>query len=315
MAKSRSASGARAGARPHGPAPRLTRVERLVSGGLAVLEPDPDRPSAGTLWVDEVPQSYVDLADPSYLSFEYVRQIGDVIDTVFPPGQPVRALHLGGGGLTVPRYVATTRPGSTQRVAEHDADLVDLVRTALPITPRDRITISTTDARALLDRQRPGTLDLVVVDVFDGGQVPASMLSTESFARMARALRRTGVAVINLVDGEPLHFARRVVTTARTSFDQLALLAEPSIWRGRRFGNLVLAASATILPVVPLRRQLAGGTWPARLVDGADLLAFQGSAAPLTDAEGEPTPRPPVQVFDALRPPGARAARVGRAAR
>jgi len=147
------------------------------------------------------------------------------------------------------------------------------------------------------------------VDVFDGGQVPASVLSTESFARMARALRGSGVAVINLVDGKPLHFARRVVATARTSFEEVALLAEPSIWRRRRFGNLVLVASATTLPAVALQRQLAGGIWPARLVDGADLLAFQGSAASLTDAEGEPTPRPPVNVFDALRPPGARAAR------
>lgn len=315
MARSPSGSNPRRGARPRRPSPWLARVERRVSGGLAVLEPDPDRPSAGTLWIGDVPQSYVDLADPSYLSFEYVRQIGDVIDIVFPPGQPVRALHLGGGALTLPRYVATTRPGSTQRVAEHDEGLVDLVRAALPIDPRDRITISTTDARALLDRQRPGTLDLVVVDVYADAQVPASMLSTEAIARMAAALHRSGVAVINFVDGKPLQFARRLVATARASFDAVALLAEPSIWRGRRFGNLVLIASPTALPVVALRRRLARGVWPARLVDGADLLTFQGSAASLTDVDAVATPRLPMHVFEALGSPGGRADRADRADR
>jgi hypothetical protein len=274
-----------------------------------VLEPDPARPSAGTLWVDEVPQSYVDLADPSYLSFEYVRQIGDVIDTVFPPGRSVAALHLGGGALTLPRYVATTRPGSTQRVVELDEGLVALVRAELPINPRDRITISTTDARTFLERQRPGRLDLVVVDVFAQGQVPPSVVSAESFAQLVRVLGPSGVAVINFVDGKPLGFARSIVATARTCFENLALLAEPSIWRGRRFGNLVLVVGGDTLPVDALRRRLARGVWPARLVAGPDLLTFQGIAAIRTDADASPTPRPPANVFDALRPPTRSAAR------
>ena len=290
------------------PPPRVTRIEVAVSGGWAVLEPDPDRPSAGTLWIDDVPQSHVDLADPSYLSFEYVRQIGDVIDTVFPTGRPLAALHLGGGALTLPRYVAVTRPGSTQRVAELDELLVALVRAELPVDPADRIKISTVDARVLLGRQRPGLLDLVVLDVFAGGQVPPSLVSTECLAVLARAMRPSGVAVINLVDGRPLAFARSVVATARRSFAALALLAEPSIWRGRRFGNLVLVAGSSALPGDALRRRLAGGVWPARLVDGAELLTFQGSAPVRTDADPSPTPRPPAQVFDALRP-RARAAR------
>ena len=292
-----------ASSRRPGLSARVARVEAAVSGGFAVLEPDRDRPSAGTLWIDDVPQSHVDLADPSYLSFEYVRQIGDVIDTVFPSGRPIAALHLGGGALTLPRYVAVTRPGSTQRVAELDDLLITLVRAELPIDPSYRIKISTADARALLERQRPALLDLVVVDVFARGQVPPSVVSTESFAALARVLRSPGVAVINIADGKPLEFARSVVASARTAFNALALLAEPTIWRGRRFGNLVLVASAAALPIDALRRRLAGGVWPARLVDAADLLTFQGSADVRTDADTSPTPRPPAQVFDALRPP------------
>lgn len=283
--------------------PRIARVEAEVCGGRAVLEPDPDRPSAGTLWVEGIPQSHVDLANPAYLSFEYMRQIGDVIDIAFPPGRPVAALHLGGGGLTLPRYVAATRPGSTQRVAEIDARLVAFVRAVLPIDASARVTISSTDARELLQRQRPELLDLVVVDVFADGRVPPALLSTECFALLDRALRATGVAVVNFVDGRSLGLARSLVATARTAFDELAVIAEPSIWRGRRVGNIVLVASATTLPMNALRRRYAGGVWPARLVAGPDLVQFQGSAAVRTDAGSTPTPGLPANVFEALRNP------------
>ena len=63
------------------------------------------------LLIDGVPQSHVDLEDPGYLDFEYVRRIGHVIDEAAPAGQPLRVLHLGAGALTLARYVAATRPG------------------------------------------------------------------------------------------------------------------------------------------------------------------------------------------------------------
>src|SRR5437764_1146294 len=85
------------------------------------LVPDPRRPAGWTLLVDGVPQSYVDLDDPRYLEFEYMRRLASIIDAAAPPGVPLRVLHLGGGALTMPRYVAATRPGSRQRVVELDA--------------------------------------------------------------------------------------------------------------------------------------------------------------------------------------------------
>ena len=88
------------------------------------------------LLIDGVPQSHVDLDDPGYLDFEYVRRIGHVIDLAFAPaGAPLSVLHLGGGALTLPRYIAHTRPGSRQLVAELDDVLTALVRErlALPV--------------------------------------------------------------------------------------------------------------------------------------------------------------------------------------
>ncbi|HEX5205144.1 MAG TPA: spermine synthase, partial [Actinoplanes sp.] len=96
------------------------RLVETVASGIAELIPDADRPAAYSLMLDGAPQSYVDLEDPTHLEFEYIRRMAAVIDLIAPAGAPVRALHLGGGALTLPRYIAATRPGSPQRVVEID---------------------------------------------------------------------------------------------------------------------------------------------------------------------------------------------------
>src|SRR5258705_373217 len=106
----------------------------LVTTGQAELLRDADRRAAWMLLIDGVPQSHVDLDDPGYLDFEYVRRIGHVIDEAAPAGQPLRVLHLGAGALTLARYVAWTRPGSPQLAGEGDAARGDLIR--LPLPPR-----------------------------------------------------------------------------------------------------------------------------------------------------------------------------------
>lgn len=285
----------RAGARDVVPRPR--RVEAVVASGTAVLEPDPDRPHAATLCVDGTPQSHVDLADPTYLCFEYVQHIGAILDVVLPTQESLRLLHLGGGAFTLPRYVAATRPRSQHRVAEIDGPLVALVREELPIDARHRIRVSTAEGRELLARTRAASLDALVVDVFAGARVPASVVTTEFFALAAGALRPTGVLILNIVDGKPLAFARRLTATARTAFTSTAVAAEAAVWRGRRFSNLVLIAAQTQLPAPALASRLAGGPFPARLEHGAELSSFVGGAEPIRDADGAATPQPPPDLF------------------
>ncbi|MET0496487.1 MAG: spermine synthase, partial [Actinoplanes sp.] len=114
------------------------RVE-TVGSGVAELVGDPDRASGWTLLLDGAPQSHVDLDEPTHLEFEYIRRMAAAIDLLAPAGTPLRALHLGGGALTLPRYVAATRPGSPQRVVEIDGPLVELVRKELPWDPRAKL--------------------------------------------------------------------------------------------------------------------------------------------------------------------------------
>ncbi|GAA3964088.1 fused MFS/spermidine synthase [Streptomyces marokkonensis] len=288
MGKSRNARRGRAA---------VETVAENVDGGLAELVPDRERTRAWTLLIDGAPQSHVDLDDPAHLSFEYQRRLGHVIDLAAPEGRPLQAVHLGGGAFTLARYVAATRPRSTQQVVEKDAGLVQLVRRELPLAPGARIRVRSTDARAGLAKVPDGWAQLVIADVFSGARTPAHLTSTEFLDEVRRALAPGGIFAANLADGPPLAHLRGQIATAAGRFPELALVADPAVLRGRRFGNAVLVACDHPLPIAELTRRAASDPQPARVEHGRALTDFTGGAAPVTDAAAVASPAPPPSVF------------------
>ncbi|EEP74196.1 hypothetical protein MCAG_04523, partial [Micromonospora sp. ATCC 39149] len=200
------------------------RVTARVDTGEAELVPDADRPGSFTLLLDGAPQSHVDLADPTHLEFEYVRRLAAALDLIAPAGAPLRVLHLGGGALTLPRYVQATRPGSTQRVSEVDGALVDLVRRELPWPADPRLRVRVADARATLASSRDAGYDVVVADVFAGARTPAHLTSVEYATEVARVLRANGWYLANVADGPPLRYARAQVATVRAVLPRACLI-------------------------------------------------------------------------------------------
>jgi spermidine synthase len=290
----------RTGRPPRAGGPRIA-VHRQVRLGSAELVPDLDKTDSWLLFIDGVPQSGVDLADPGYLEFEYVRRIGHAADLAFPAAEPLRALHLGGGALTLPRYLAHTRPGSRQLVAEIDDALTDLVRGHLPLPAGHRIRVRAADARAVTESVREASYDLVIADVFAGAVTPAHLTTAEFAAVTARALRPGGVYAVNVAAGQmpapgegtlraarppygTLDVARSAVATIRSVYKETCMIAEASVLRGRRRGNLVILASDQPLPEAALGRAAAGDPFPARIVSGGDLARFTAGAAVVTDA-------------------------------
>jgi spermidine synthase len=279
-------------------------------GRTVELLGDLDRPRAWMLLVDGTPQSHVDLDDPRHLEFEYMRRLGHVIDLAAPQGQPLRVLHLGGGGLTLARYVAATRPGSSQLAVEADARVADLVRERLPLAqrsrtrnPSGRIRIRVADARTVLEQVSPGSFDVVVADVFAGAVTPAHLTSAEFAVLAARALTPSGVFAANVGDGPPLTHARARVATVQSVFRHSCVIAEGPVLRGRRFGNLVVAGADHELPLAELTRRSAADPFPARVVHGEELDRFASGMRPITDALAEPSPAPPPDVFADRRQP------------
>ncbi|MEU1037061.1 fused MFS/spermidine synthase [Streptomyces sp. NPDC005907] len=291
MGRSKSGRGGRRGQEGSG------GVVEPVDGGLAELMPDRDRARAWTLLIDGAPQSHVDLDDPAYLGFEYQRRLGHVIDLVAPPGRPVHVVHLGGGALTLARYVAATRPRSTQQAVERDAALVRLVRRELPLDPNARIRVRSTDAREGLAKVPDDWADLVIADVFSGARTPAHLTSVEFLGDVCRVVRADGLYAANLADGPPLAHLRGQIATAASVFPELALVADPTVLRGKRFGNAVLVASGRPLPVAELTRRAASDPHPGRVEHGRALADFTGGAVPVTDAAAVASPAPPPSVF------------------
>jgi len=265
-----------------------------VDFGTAELRRDADRADSWLLTVDGVPQSYLDCGDPTHLEFDYVRLLGDVVDHLAEPGAPLRAVHLGGGACTLARYLAATRPGSTQVVIEADAELAGLVRNSFGT---DGFRLRVGDARESLIRLQPRHSDVVIADVFAASVQPVHTTTLEWLAAVRRVLASGGTYLANVADGRPLPFARAQVATLQAAFTHVLLLADPSVLRGRRFANLVLAASDLPLPVEALRRTTARAAGRARLVEGADLVDFVAGAAPVTDATATCAPRPPADLF------------------
>ncbi|MEU8350179.1 fused MFS/spermidine synthase [Streptomyces sp. NPDC048845] len=274
------------------------QIREPVDGGLAELVPDRERPRAWTLLVDGAPQSHVDLDDPARLDFAYQRRLGHIADLAAPPGSPLRVVHLGGGAFTLARYVAATRPRSTQQIAELDAALVALVRRELPLDSGWRIRVRGGDARAVLGRIPDGWADLVIADVFGGARTPAHLTSAEFAADARRVLRPGGWYAANLTDGPPLAHLRAQVATVRSVFLELCLAADPAVLRGKRFGNAVLLAADGPLPFAELTRRVATDPHPGRVEHGRGLADFTGGAAPVTDATAQPSPAPPPDAFD-----------------
>ena len=272
-----------------------------IDGGVAELLPDDGRPGRWTLLVDGYPQSAVDLDDPSRLDFEYMRRLASIVDGIAPARAPLSVLHLGGGALTMARYVAATRPGSSQRVVELDAALIELVRRELPLPRGADIRVRAMDARAAVESMSAtrsgGRFDLIITDVYRGARVPAHLASLEFVTAAARLLRPGGVYAANLADGTGLAFARGQVATLRRLFADVCLLAEPAVLRGRRFGNVVVAASAAPLPVAGFARAGAGDAFPARLVHGDDLDRLVAGARVVTDDVATQSPQPPKDLF------------------
>lgn len=273
---------------------------RLGDGTVAEIAAS-EYASGWELIVDGTPQSHVDLDDPTHLHFEYVSRMGAVIDRLKLPGQPLTAVHLGAGALTLPRYVEATRPGSRQQVIELEQPLVDLVREHLPLPRGASIRLRIGDARAVLARLPAGltgAVDLLISDVYAGAQTPAHLTTREFYQEAARLLAPDGVLLVNVADGAGLTFARRQVATIREVLPHVIVLAEVQTLKGRRFGNLVVAASPSPLPTQWLPRLMAAGPHPAKVAEGAEIVAFARGARIATDADATPSPKPAASVFE-----------------
>ena len=204
----------------------------------ASVVPDPVRPEGRTLMLDTLRHSYVDPSDPTYLEFAYMKAFAAAVDT--RPTGPLSVLHVGGGGMTLPRYLLATRPESTNRVVEIDDGVVEVDRTRLALPNDPRLEVEVADGRTAVQRLGTDSVDVYVGDAFGGVAVPWHLTTLETFRDIDRILRPEGLVVLNVIDYRPLNFARAELATVASVFEHVALVTTGG---GLGGGNLVILAS------------------------------------------------------------------------
>ncbi|CAA9470440.1 MAG: Spermidine synthase [uncultured Solirubrobacteraceae bacterium] len=246
----------------------------------ARIAEDPQNPAGRVLVLDDLQHSYVDLADDTHLEFDYTRWIGDAIDAMASPEEPLAAVFLGGGGFTLPRYVLATRPGSEVRVLEVDSDLIDLNRTQLGLETGPDLAVVLGDARVTLRREPPDSADLVVGDAFGGRSIPWHLATTEFVSDIRRVLRPDGLYALNVIDYGALDLLRAEAATLLEQFADVGLIALPDADGSPSGGNLILLGSDRPLPEA-LERPSRG----ARFYDRAALERLAAGTDPLRDVD------------------------------
>jgi len=263
-------------------APSPCQVETAYH--CARIVADPARSATGRILVfDRLEQSYGDVADPTYLQFPYIQAIASVADVMRPAGAPISALYIGGGGLTVPRYIAATRPGTRGRVLEIDPAVLHLSRSLVGAGGVPGLRTNVGDARVTLRDEAAGGRDLVVGDAFSGPAVPWHLTTRQFLQQIRRALRPGGVYAMNVIDFPPNRFARAEVATIRSELPNVAILAYPGAVAGGAGGNFVVVASAAPLPIEAIRNRLGERGTPFTVSAGRGVAAFSSGAPVLTD--------------------------------
>ena len=252
-------------------APAATRFLR-TTGQHAMIEPDAFTDGGFVLSIGGAEQSHVNLAEPDDIFYEYLRRIGHVVDLAAPWGEPITALHLGAGALTLARYIQATRPGSVQYAVELERELLDFVLQQLPMPEGTQLHTVIGDARESL-AALPAELrfDVVILDIFSGPEAPEHLACTEFYQEAAARLTPRGVLVINVGDEPGLTLVRSQVAALRRAMADVAAFAETGMFAGRHPGNIILAGTQGPWPEAWTAALTARGPHPAKVLSGVEL--------------------------------------------
>src|SRR6201995_521666 len=96
------------------------RNDVIAVDGELIVQRDPQRPSARLLRQGDMDASYVDLADPRHLEFDYLRWARLILQSFGAR----RVLHVGGAACALPRALLAEDATSRHEGFELDEDVV-----------------------------------------------------------------------------------------------------------------------------------------------------------------------------------------------
>jgi SAM-dependent methyltransferase len=243
-----------------------------------VIEADASRPGGYELILDGGRNSYVDLNDPAHLEYVYSRWIADGINAMYRPGAPLDAVILGGGGFTIPEWLAATRSGSRSETLELDAELVQVDKERLGLRTSPKLRAVSGDARITMLDVPTNSADVIIGDAFSHHTVPWHLMTTEWMDEVKRVLKPGGLYAQNMIDYPPLDLLKAEAATLLDSFADVRLVSLRGPYGAPLGGNEVFFASDQPMPK-GVRSSIKGASTYAR----DDVESFAGTAQVLRD--------------------------------
>lgn len=156
---------------------------------------------------------------PTHLEIAYTRVA--TVGLALAP-EDGRILYVGLGGGAMPMFARTMMPSARIEVVEIDPLIVEVAREYFGFRPDARLVVHTGDGRAFIERARPGSYDLIVLDAFSDDEIPYALTTREFLEGVHESLAPGGVVVSNLwaSSGE---YGPMLATYAAV-FDQLRLV-------------------------------------------------------------------------------------------
>ncbi|WP_144268216.1 spermidine synthase [Demequina sp. NBRC 110055] len=238
-------------------------VDMPISTGVVRLTDEPG--GSTTVWVRGVPSSSMRV-EKDVLDFEYMRHIAAVIEAWQRPARML-ALHVGAGVCTMARYLVHAYPDSRHIAVDIDTALPELARQWWDLPRSPQLRVRAQDGLDAVASRHDDSLDVLVRDAFSEALTPPTLADAVWWSHARRTVRAGGVVVANVgtVPGSAAHVAD--AAAARAAFGDVVAIGEPAVLKGKRRGNVVLAAGAG-LNVDELRRYAASAPLPT-VVDAA----------------------------------------------
>ena len=98
-------------------------------------------------------------------------------------------------------------------------------------------------------------------------------------------MRPGGIYLLNIADRSPFTATGVELAALLDVFSDVAVISEPAVLRGRRHGNLVIAASDAPLPIEAISRRVADGGVQGRVRRRAEAVALSRGHRALRDAD------------------------------
>lgn len=157
------------------------------------------------------------------------------------------------------------------------------MRRKIPLPPRSGIKVRDVDGRTGLSAMPEQWADVIIVDAFKELIVPGELVTDQALDDLRRVARGDALVIFNVTDRAPFDWARRLAGGLNQRWRTTMFGMEADVYKGRRFGNLLMIATDGKPDVREIERESSRRMFGYRWITGKSAHKWPGGAAPFTD--------------------------------